>query len=105
MQHFLAGDGQDYLAPALYRLQLILAKAGTRCVLEAECGVEVLAQQAVLKLSTLAQQVGQLLAVLHHNARLPHKGKVSPAMAGLNGADAEGVQVGGQGGTAGVSAP
>jgi hypothetical protein len=76
-----------------------LAKAGTRCVLEAERGVEILAQQAVLKLSTLAQQVGQLLAVLHHNARVPHKGKVSPAMAALNGEDTEGVQVGGQGAT------
>jgi hypothetical protein len=105
MQHLLTGDGQDHLAPALYRLQLILPKTGTRRALEAERSVEILAQQAVLKLSTLAEQVGQLLAVPHHNARLPHKRTISPAMAGLNGADAEGVQIGGHGGTAGVSAP
>jgi hypothetical protein len=42
----------------------------------------------VLKLSRLAQQVGQLLAIPHHDRGLsPHRRNVSPAMIALNDAD------------------
>jgi hypothetical protein len=86
MQHLLTRDGQDHPAPALDGRKLIVSKSRAGRALEAERGIEVLAHQAVLKLSTLAQQVGQLLAVPHHDGRLsPHKRKLSPAMAVLNG--------------------
>ena len=71
MEHLLARDGENHPAPALDGFELIAGKTGPRRALEAERGVEVLAQQAVLKLSTLAQNVGQLLAVPHHHGRLP----------------------------------
>ena len=73
MQHLLPGDGEDRQAPAFDGLQLAGPKTGTRCALEAERGVEVLAHQGMLKLSSLAQKIGQLLTVPHHNGRLsPH---------------------------------
>jgi hypothetical protein len=44
----------------------------------------------MLKLSSLRQQIGQLLAVPHHDGRLsPHDRKLSLAMAALNGQDTE----------------
>ena len=80
MQHLLPGDAEDHPAPALDGLKLILAKTGTRRALKAERGIQVLTHQAMLKLSSLAQKVGQLLAVLHHDDRFsPHRRKVSPA--------------------------
>jgi hypothetical protein len=40
----------------------------------------------MLKLSSLAQKIGQLLTALHHNGRLsPHRGNVPPATAVFNG--------------------
>jgi hypothetical protein len=40
----------------------------------------------MLKLRRLAQKIGQLLAVSHHDGRLcPHRRNVSPAVATLNG--------------------
>ena len=88
VQHLLPGDGEDHLTPALHRIQLISAKTGTWRALETERGVQVLTHQGVLKLSRLAQQVGQLLAVPHHDRGLsPHRRNVSPAMIALNDAD------------------
>ena len=82
MQHLLPGDGEDHPAPAFDGLQLVGPKTGTRCALEAERGVEVLAHQGMFKLSRLAQKVSQLLAVLHDDGRLsPHRRRVSPATA------------------------
>ena len=86
MQHLLPGDGEDRQAPAFDGLQLAGPKTGTRCALETERGVEVLAHQGMLKLSSLAQKIGQLLTALHHNGRLsPHRGNVPPATAVFNG--------------------
>ena len=86
MQHLLPGDGEDRQAPAFDGLQLAGPKTGTRCALEAERGVEVLAHQGMLKLGSLAQKIGQLLTALHHNGRLsPHRGNVPPATAVFNG--------------------
>ena len=86
MQHLLPGDSEDHPAPAFDGLKLILAKTGTRCALEAERGIQVLTHQAMLKLSSLAQKIGQLLTALHHNGRLcPHQGNVPPATAVFNG--------------------
>jgi hypothetical protein len=88
MQHLLASDGEDHPAPALDGLQLVVLKTRTRCALEAERGVQVLAHQAVFKLGRLAQKVGQLLAALHDDGRLsPHRRNVSPAIIALNDAD------------------
>jgi hypothetical protein len=42
----------------------------------------------MLKLSSLGQKIGQLLAVPHHDGRLAHEGKVSLMMAVLNGGGA-----------------
>ena len=90
MQHLLPGDAEDDPAPPLDRRKLILAKTGTRRAFEAKRGVEVLAHQAVLKLSGLGQKVGQLLAIPHHDDRLsPHRRKVSAATAILNEQDPE----------------
>jgi hypothetical protein len=86
MQHFLPGDGENHPAPAFDGLQLTGPKTGTRCGLEAERGVEILAHQGMLKLSSLAQKIGKLLTALHHNGRLcPHRGNVPPATAVFNG--------------------
>ena len=42
----------------------------------------------MLKLSSLAQKISQLLTALHHNGRLsPHQGNVPPATAIFNGAN------------------
>jgi len=80
MQHLLPGNGEDHPAPAFDGLHLPGPKTGTRCALEAERGVEVLAHQGMLKLSSLAQKIGKLLTALHHNGRLsPHRGNVPPA--------------------------
>jgi hypothetical protein len=85
MQHLLPGDGEDHPAPAFDGLQLVGPKTGIRCALEAERGVEVLAHQGMLKLSSLAQKIGQLLAALHHNGRFfPHPGNLPPATAVFN---------------------
>ena len=67
MQHLLPGDGEDRQAPAFDGLQLAGPKTGTRCALEAERSIEVLAHQGMLKLGSLAQKIGQLLTALHHN--------------------------------------
>src|SRR6266705_7066315 len=86
MQHLLPGDGEDHPAPAFDGLQLVGPKTRIRCALEAERGVEVLAHQGMLKLSSLAQKIGKLLTALHHNGRLsPHRGNVPPATAVFNG--------------------
>jgi hypothetical protein len=86
MQHLLPGNGEDHPAPAFDGLQMVGPKTGTRCALEAERSVEVLAHQGMLKLSSLAQKIGKLLTALHHNGRLsPHQGNVPPAMAVFNG--------------------
>jgi len=69
MQHLLPGDGEDHPAPAFDGLQLVGPKTETRCALEAERGGEVLAHQGMLKLSSLAQKVGELLTALHDNGR------------------------------------
>ena len=88
VQHLLAGDAEDHPAPALDRRKLIVPKTRARRALQAERGIEVLAHQAVLKLSRQAEKIGQLLAVPHHDGRLsPHGRKLSPAMAVLNGED------------------
>ena len=78
VQHLLSGDAEDHHAPALDGLQLLVPKAGTYRAREAERGVEVLAHQAMLKLSSLRQQIGQLLAVSHHDDRLAHSQKPIP---------------------------
>ena len=97
MQHLLTRDGQDHPAPALDGRKLIAAKTRTRRVFEAERGIQVLAHQAVLKLSTLAEEVGQLLAVLHHDGRLSrHSRKLSLPMAALNGENTAQAPAGGQ---------
>jgi hypothetical protein len=91
MQHLLPGDSEDRQAPAFDGLQLADPKTGTGCALEAERGVEVLAHQGMLKLSSLAQKVGELLTALHHNGRLsPHQGNVPPEMAVFNGGNIRG---------------
>jgi hypothetical protein len=60
-------------------LELPGAKSGTRCALEAEHGVQVFAHHSMLKLGSLAEKIGQLLAALHHNCRLSaHERKLSP---------------------------
>jgi hypothetical protein len=70
MQHFLGGDTEEGGPPALDRHQLVLAHALVDAVLEAECGEEVLAHQAVLQLSRLADHVDERLAMLDDQARL-----------------------------------
>jgi len=88
VQHLLAGDIEDHPPPARDGRKLIIPKARTCCALEAECGIEVLTHQAVLKLSSLAEKVGQLLATFHNDGGLSRHGrKVSPATAVLNGED------------------
>jgi hypothetical protein len=77
MQHLLPGDAEDHLAPPLDRGKLTGPQPRTCRALEAERGVEVLAHQAMLQLSSLGQQIGQLLAVPHHDGRLAHNRKVS----------------------------
>jgi hypothetical protein len=79
VQHFLSGDSEEHPTPALDRPQLIVAKTGTCCALEAERGVQVFAHHSMLKLGSLAEKIGQLLAALHHNCRLSaHERKLSP---------------------------
>ena len=78
MHHLLGGDCQDHLAPALDGRQLIVAKTGTRRALETERGVEVLAHQGVLELSSLGEKIGELLAALHHDGRLFHNERNVP---------------------------
>lgn len=102
MQHLLAGDIEDHPAPALDGFKLIAPKTRTRRALEAERRVEVLTHQGVLKLSSLAEQVGQFLAVPHDDRRFsPHRRKLSPAMTALNGENLAELLGGGRGETAG----
>ena len=70
MQHLLGRDVKDHLAPTLHGRELTIAKARTRCAPQAERGVEVLAHQRVFQLGSQGEQVGQLLAPLHHHERL-----------------------------------
>jgi hypothetical protein len=85
VQHLLSGDAENHSAPPLDGCKLIGPQPRACRAFEAERGVEVLAHQAMLELGRQAQQVGQLLAVSHHDDRLcPHKKNVSPAIAVLN---------------------
>jgi hypothetical protein len=80
MQHLLSGYIEEHSAPTLDDLKLIVPKARTCCALQAERGVEVLTRHGVLKLSSLTEKIGQLLAIFHHDGRLsPHGKKVSAA--------------------------
>jgi hypothetical protein len=81
MQHLLSGDAEDNLAPPPDGIKLIRPQSGTCGAFEAEGGVEVLSHQAMLKLSSLGQKIGQLLAVPHHDGRLCHEERVSVTMA------------------------
>jgi hypothetical protein len=76
MQHLLAGYVEEHPAPPLDDLELILPNAWTCSALQAERGVEVFTHHGVLKLSSLTEKIGQLLAILHHDGRLsPHRKK------------------------------
>lgn len=88
MQHLLSSDTQDHLASLLDGRKLVGPESGTHAASEAERGVQVLAHQAMLQLSSLAEKVGQFFAVLHHDGCLTHKRKVTLAMTGLQPMDA-----------------
>jgi hypothetical protein len=86
MQHLFAGYVEKHPAPTLDDLKLILPKTRPHRALETERGVEVLTHHSVLKLSSLTEKIGQLLAILHQNGRLfPHGKKVSTVVAAANG--------------------
>jgi hypothetical protein len=88
MQHLFPGDAEDHPSPPLDRSKLTGPHSWTRRALEAKRRVQVFAHQAMLKLGSQGQKIGQLLAVPHHDGRLtPHGRKVSAAIAVLNGAD------------------
>ena len=88
VQHLLGGDAEDHRAPPLHGRKLISPQPRACRAFQAERGVEVLAHQAMLKLSSLGQQIGQLLAVFHYDGRLAHKGTLPLAMAVLKRLDA-----------------
>ena len=83
VQHLLSGDAEDHPAPPPDRGKLISPQSRACGALEAERGVQVLAHQAMLELSSLGQQIGQLLTVPHHDVRLAHKRKAIPGHDGL----------------------
>jgi len=86
VQHLLAGYIEKHSSPTLDDLKLIVPKTRTCRALQAERSVEVLTHHGVLKLSSLTEKIGQLLAILHHDGRpCPHGKKVSAAVAVANG--------------------
>ena len=75
MQHFLPGDAEDHPPPPLDRSKLTSPYSRTRRALKTERRVQVLAHQAMLKLGSQGQKIGQLLAVPHHDGRLTLHGR------------------------------
>ena len=75
VEHLLGRDAQDRRPPPLHRLELVLAQPGPGLRLEAEGGVQVLAHEPVLELGRLAEEVGELLAVLDDDLRLTVHGR------------------------------
>ncbi len=70
VQHLLARDVEEHPAPALDGLELVRPKTRPHGALQAERRIEVLAHHRVLELGALREQVGQLLAPLHHDGRV-----------------------------------
>ena len=70
MEHLLRRDGEDHSAPPLHGLELVIGETGAGLRAQAEGGEEVLGHEAVLDFGRLAQQIGQLLAVLDDDVLL-----------------------------------
>ena len=65
MQHLLLGDVDDRLLPRVNAAELLGRYSLADVALQRELGVEVLAEQAVLELTGLSEQVHQLLPAVH----------------------------------------
>ena len=85
VQHLLLRDGEDRRAPAVHRLELLGGEALIGALLHREGREEVLAEDRVLELGGLAEQVDELLAVLDDDRRLGLGGDVADRGAHANG--------------------
>src|SRR5258708_5877004 len=84
VQHLLFRDGEDDGPPAVDRLELRRREALVRPLLHRERREEVLAEDRVLELRRLAEQIHELLAVLDDDRRLGRGRKVAdPAAHGV----------------------
>jgi hypothetical protein len=72
VQHLVHGDAQERSPPARDRRRLVVRQPVTRTALEAVGREEVAAQDAVLDLRRLREQIGELLTMMGDDRRFSH---------------------------------